>query len=88
MIRLLQRWERWIDDLSPVQQSFAWVGMSLALYLVLTLALVLTGTPTLEKIAPIWIILVAAGGIAGLKYRNRHRDKYDSAVLVLRRRDQ
>ena len=87
-MRALIRFERWVDNLSPVRQSFVWVGMSLALYLVLTLALVLTGTPTLEKIAPIWIILVTAGGITGSKYRNRHRDKYDSAVLALRRRDQ
>ena len=87
-MRALIRFERWVDDLSPVRQSSAWLGLSLALYLVLTLALVLTGTPTLEKIAPIWIILVAAGGIAGSKYRNRHRDQYDSAVLALRRRDQ
>ena len=84
MIRL----QRWVDGLSPVRQSFAWVGLSLALYLVLTLALVLTGTPTLGKLAPMWVILIAAGGITGSRFRNRHADQYDSAVLALRRRDQ
>jgi len=74
--------------LSPVRQSFAWVGLSLASYLVLTVALVLTGTPTLGKMGPMWVILLAAGGIAGSKHRNRHADQYDSAVLALRRRDQ
>ena len=87
-MRALIRFERWVDDLSPVRQSFAWLGISLTLYLVLTLALVLTGTPTLGKTAPMWVMLVTAGGISGSKYRNRHRDQYDSAVLALRRRDQ
>ena len=90
-VRALIRFERWVDDLSPVRQSFAWVGLSLALYLVLTLALVLTGTPTLGKLAPMWVILIAAGGITGSKHRNRHRDQYeqyDAAVIALRRRDQ
>jgi hypothetical protein len=83
--------QRWVDGLSPVRQSFAWAGLSLALYLLLTVALVLTGTPTLGKLAPMWVILVAAGGISGSKHRNRHRDQYeqyDAAVLALRRRDQ
>ena len=84
----VMRLQRWVDGLSPVRQSFAWVGLSLASYLVLTVALVLTGTPTLGKMGPMWVILLAAGGIAGSKHRNRHADQYDSAVLALRRRDQ
>lgn len=84
----MMKLQRWVDGLSPVRQSFAWVGLSLALYLLLTLALVLTGTPTLGKLGPMWMLLVAAGGISGSKYRNRHRDQYDSKVLALRRRDQ
>ena len=88
MIRLLQRWERWIDDLSPVRQSFAWVGMSLALYLVLTVALVLVGDPTLGKMSAPWVFVVAATGYAASRLRNRHRDQYDAAVLAMRRRDQ
>jgi len=87
-MRALIRFERWVDDLSPVRQSFAWVGLSLALYLVLTLALVLVGDPTLGKLGPIWVILAVAGGISGSKYRNRHRDQYDAAVLALQRRVQ
>jgi hypothetical protein len=35
-----------------------------------------------------WVFLIAAGGITGSRYRNRHADQYDSAVLELRRRDQ
>jgi len=85
------RLQRWVDGLSPVRQSLAWIGLSLALYLALTLALVLTGTPTLGKFAPMWVILMTAGGITGSRHRNRHADQheqYDAAVLALRRRDQ
>ena len=87
-MRALTRFERWVDDLNPVRQSFAWLGIAVAVYTVLTVALVLTGGPTLGKTAPMWVILVTAGGVSGSKYRNRHRDQYDSKVLELRRRDQ
>ena len=86
-MRALIRFERWVDDLSPVRQSFAWLGIAAALYLVLTLALVLTGTPTLGKMSAPWVFVVAATGIAASRLRRRHRDGYDSAVLALRRRD-
>jgi len=87
-MRALIRFEHWVDDLSPIRQGFAWLGLSVAVYLVVTLAMVLTGTPTSGKIALIWVMLATASGQAGSRYRNRHRDKYDSAVLALRRRDQ
>ena len=87
-MRALIRFERWVDVLSPVRQSFAWLGISLALYLVLTLALVLAGDPTLGKMSAPWVFVAAATGIAASRLRNRHRDKYDAAVLALRRRDQ
>jgi len=87
-VRALTRFERWVDDLSPVRQLFAWLGIAVAVYTVLTVALVLTGGPTLGKTAPMWVMLVTASGISGSKYRKRHRDQYDSKVLALRRRDQ
>ena len=87
-MRALTRFERWVDDLSPVRQLFAWLGIAVAVYTVLTVALVLTGGPTLGKTAPMWVMLVTASGISGSKYRKRHRDQYDSKVLELRRRDQ
>ena len=74
-MRALIRFERWVDDLSPVRQSFAWLGIALALYLVLTLALVLVGDPTLRKMSAPWVFVVAATGVASSRLRNRHRDK-------------
>jgi len=90
-MRALIRLERWVDGLSPVRQTLAWLGIAVAVYAVVTLALILSGGPTFAKIGFIWVMVATASGIAGSKHRNRHRDQYaqyDSAVLALRRRAQ
>jgi hypothetical protein len=87
-MRALIRFERWVDDLSPVRQPVAWLGIALTLYLVLILVLVLVGGPALGRMSAPWVFVVVASGVAASRLRNRYRDKYDSAVLALRRRDQ
>jgi len=87
-MRALIRLQRWVDGLSPVRQGYAWLGMAVAVYAAVTLAMVLVGDPIDGRVALIWVVLATASGIAGSKYRSRHRDEYDAAVLARRRRTQ
>ena len=53
----------------------SWAGprLALATYLVVVLACVLTNTPTLGNMGPLWVILAAMAGYSGSKFRTRNR---------------
>jgi hypothetical protein len=67
---------RWIDGLSQGPQILAWIGIALAIYLVVALACVLTDTPFLGVTESVlWVFVVACSGYAGSKFRNGHRQR-------------
>lgn len=69
----MMKLQRRIDGLNPAPQMAVWFVISLAVYLLMTLAQVLTDTPTFGKMGLFWVILVAAGGASGSKFRNRRQ---------------
>ena len=67
---------RWIDGLSKGPQILAWIGIALAIYLVVALACVLTDTPFLGATGSVvWVFIVACLGYTGSKIRNGHRQR-------------
>lgn len=76
IFRWMGRANRWIDGLSKSPQILAWIGMALAIYLVVVLACVLTDTPFLGFTGSVlWVLVAACSGYAGSKIRNSHRQR-------------
>jgi len=49
--------------------------MAPVISLAVVLACVLTNTPTLGKMGPLWVILAAMAGYSGSKFRTRNRTR-------------
>ena len=67
---------RWIDGLSKGPQILAWIGITLAIYLVVVLACVLTNTPTGGVTGGVsWVFIATCAGVGGSGIRNGHRQR-------------
>lgn len=75
IIRWNDQATRWIDDLSKGPQILAWVGIALAMWLAVSLVLVLTGTPAFGWAGVMFVFVAACAGYGGSKIRNGHRQR-------------
>jgi hypothetical protein len=75
IIRWNDQATRWIDGLSKGPQILAWVGIALAIWLAVSLVLVLTGTPAFGWAGVMFVFVAACAGYGGSKTRNGHRQR-------------